>query len=52
MATRREREVKARAEAARVLGLKGGPARTAALSPARRSEIAKKAAAARWGESK
>lgn len=30
-------------------GLKGGPARAAALSPRKRSEIAKKAAAARWG---
>jgi hypothetical protein len=29
-------------------GLKGGPARAAILSDARRSEIAKKAAAARW----
>jgi hypothetical protein len=29
-------------------GLKGGPARAAALSPKKRSEIAKKAAAARW----
>lgn len=31
-------------------GLKGGPARAAALSPKKRSEIAKKAAAARWKE--
>ena len=30
-------------------GLKGGNARAKALSPKRRSEIAKKAAAARWG---
>lgn len=29
-------------------GLKGGPARAAKLSPKKRSEIAKKAAAARW----
>ena len=29
-------------------GLKGGPARAEALTPERRSEIAKKAAAARW----
>lgn len=29
-------------------GKKGGPARAAALSPEKRSEIAKKAAAARW----
>jgi hypothetical protein len=32
-------------------GLKGGPARAAALSTKRRSEIAKKAAAARWHKS-
>lgn len=30
-------------------GLKGGKARAEALSPERRSEIAKQAAAARWG---
>ena len=29
-------------------GQKGGPARAAALSPSRRAEIAKRAAAARW----
>ena len=29
-------------------GAKGGPARVAALSPAKRKAIAKKAAAARW----
>lgn len=29
-------------------GLKGGPARAAKLSPAKRKEIAKKAASARW----
>lgn len=33
-------------------GKKGGKARAAALSPKRRSEIAKKAAAARWGHKK
>ena len=33
-------------------GLKGGAARSAALSPARRKAIAKKAAAARWGNGK
>lgn len=32
-------------------GRKGGAARATALSPARRSEIARKAAAARWSES-
>ena len=31
-------------------GLKGGPARAAALSAKKRTEIAKKAAAARWKE--
>jgi len=31
-------------------GLKGGKARAAKLSPARRKAIAKKAAKARWGE--
>ena len=31
-------------------GLKGGKARAEKLSPERRSEIAKKAAAARWGK--
>jgi hypothetical protein len=33
----------------RMGGLKGGPARAASLSKARRSEIAAKAAAVRWG---
>ena len=41
-----------RREMARLLGArggqKGGPARAAALSPTRRVEIAKKAAATRW----
>jgi hypothetical protein len=40
-----------RAEAAasgRMGGLKGGPARAARLSPRRRKEIARSAAAARW----
>lgn len=32
-------------------GLKGGPARAEKLTPARRSEIARKAAQARWGNS-
>jgi len=31
-------------------GLVGGKARAAALTPKRRAEIAKKAAAARWGK--
>ena len=36
----------------RLGGKKGGKARAAALSPERRSEIARKAAAARWDEKK
>ncbi len=32
-------------------GLKGGKARAASMSPERRAEIAKKAAAKRWGKS-
>lgn len=32
----------------RLGGVKGGPARAASLSPKKRSEIAKKAAAVRW----
>ncbi len=35
--------------AAKALGRKGGKARAAKLTPERRSEIAKKAAAKRWG---
>jgi hypothetical protein len=35
--------------AGRLGGLKGGQARAEALSPEQRKEIAKKAAAARWG---
>ena len=35
-------------EASRAGGLKGGAARAKALSPGKRKEIAKKAAAARW----
>lgn len=31
-------------------GKKGGPARAAAMSPAQRSEIARKAAQKRWGQ--
>lgn len=34
----------------RLGGLKGGKARAKALSPKKRSEIAKKAAAVRWGK--
>jgi len=38
------------AAAGKLGGLKGGPARKKALSPARRKEIALKAARARWGK--
>ena len=31
-------------------GLKGGPARSASLDPQKRQQIARKAAAARWGK--
>jgi hypothetical protein len=34
----------------RMGGLKGGKARAASLSPAKRAQIAKKAAAARWSK--
>jgi len=39
------------AQAGRVGGLKGGKARADRLSPERRSEIAKRAARARWDNS-
>ena len=39
-----------KAKAGRAGGLKGGVARKEALSPERRSEIAKAAAAKRWGK--
>ncbi len=35
--------------AAKALGAKGGAARAKSMTPARRAEIAKKAAAKRWG---
>ena len=35
--------------AAKALGAKGGAARAAAMTPERRAEIARKAAAKRWG---
>ncbi len=37
--------------AAKAMGTKGGKARAAKLTPEQRSEIAKKAAAARWSKS-
>jgi hypothetical protein len=36
--------------AAKALGAKGGKARAQAMTPERRAEIAKKAAAARWAD--
>lgn len=36
--------------AAKTLGAKGGAARAKSMSPERRAEIAKKAAAKRWGK--
>jgi hypothetical protein len=49
--SRPEEDVKNPAAVAlgRMGGLKGGKARAAKLTPEQRSEIAKKAAAARWG---
>jgi hypothetical protein len=38
------------AKRGRAGGLKGGPARSASLSPRKRQQIARKAAAARWGK--
>ena len=43
-----EQEPNVKATAGRLGGIKGGKARAAKLSKARRSEIAKKAAATRW----
>lgn len=39
-------------ELGRLGGLKGGPARSAALTPRKRSQIAAKAAKARWGKTR
>jgi len=44
------RDRKAISQAASAMGKKGGPARAKSLTATRRSEIAKKAAAARWGK--
>jgi len=38
-----------RKQSSRKGGLRGGPARAKSISPARRSEIARKASKARWG---
>lgn len=43
-----KKEPDARKVAARKGGLVGGPSRARSISPARRSEIAKKASRARW----
>jgi hypothetical protein len=43
-----EPEESARSKASRLGGLKGGAGRANALTPEQRSEIAKKAARARW----
>lgn len=48
-APKRKRKNPAAVALGRKGGLKGGKARAAALTPAERSEIAKKAARARWG---
>lgn len=45
-----EPEMSVRAKAGRLGGLKGGKARAAKLSPAKRKAIAKKAALARWSK--
>ena len=45
-----EDKVPEKAEGQRKGGLKGGVARAKALSPEERSDIAKRAAKARWGE--
>lgn len=46
-----EREIaEARSQAAALLGRRGGERRAAKLTPKRRSEIARKAAAARWAK--
>ena len=41
-----------RTQSSRKGGLRGGPARALSMSPARRSEIARKASAARWASKK
>ncbi len=43
-------ELSVKARAGKLGGLKGGKARADKLSPERRSEIAKKAATARWND--
>ncbi len=43
-------EVSTKDEGAAAVGRKGAAARAASMTPERRAEIAKKAAATRWGE--
>jgi hypothetical protein len=50
IATGEEQEDIAPASAAATLGKLGGKARAAGMTPERRAEIAKKAAAKRWGK--
>lgn len=47
-----KKKLPAAVELGRLGGLKGGKARAAALSPERRTEIARRAAVARWGKRK
>jgi len=47
-----ERKNPAAVELGRLGGLKGGPARAAKLTPEQRSEIARKAARARWNSAR
>jgi hypothetical protein len=51
IATGEEQEDITPANAAATLGKLGGKARAAGMTPERRAEIAKKAAAKRWGKS-
>lgn len=51
IATGQEEETGAKETDAQRMGRKGGAARAAKMSPERRAEIAKKAAASRWKKS-
>ena len=51
IATGEEEDTVTPANAAATLGKLGGKARAAGMTPERRAEIAKKAAAKRWGKS-
>jgi len=50
IATGEEEDTRELSSAAAELGRKGGKARAAAMTPERRAEIAKKAAAKRWSK--